>query len=350
MAATIAVNNPGSTVLLLDCSIHGDSSLIALGGTRAPLVHAPNIRTRGAERIAELRVAQPLLGTAALITAALAPPPQPQPSASGKGWGGFFAAAAAPAPAAPAFSWQQHSVRVTDAVPGGPQNLFVCPGGRELYNLVPRANVVPAIAKVRAALAASMGDNVFVIVDTDAELAERTASLIGLAIAHRHTLVLTSLWTDYQRILDDPANDVFTGLDLLTNLDPGYTGRVGSVAFNKVQLLHHAPAAAVCGAPGVLPFTPPDTALTGGVNQIAEHLYSMCINPATNYQTHFVDGAAMFASDTAFCARFVTGFAVVPITLWEQCMASGVSIARSTNAAAAAFRTQLNTVTARMLQ
>lgn len=350
MAPAVALSHPGKSVLLLDCSIQGDASVITLGGTGQPLAFAPGVRTRGAEVIAALPAAKTAAGFLAAVKAAPTSQPAPAPAAS-SGWGLLSRAAGTPPPAPPAkpFDWQAHSVNVSAAFPAGkaPPNLWAAPGGRSLYNLVPADEVLATSAALRRALA-SLGPDVIVIIDTDAELAERTSSLLGIAAAKHLCMVLTSSWTDYQRLLDDAANGLFAGLSWLETNDPQCVAKIGAVVFNNVQLLNKSKGE-VCGSPGALPFTPPKAAMDS-ITDIVNHLHQMCSEATTNYKAFFDDPSA-FGSAQAFTHRYVTGLATVPDKVWQDCHSKGMAVVVTTTGGEPAEKatSQLNDVAKRML-
>lgn len=306
--------HPERSVLLLDLSIQGDASVITLGGTAEPEGFAPGVRTRGAEKIAALDAGHTAAG---FLTAVCAYTAAPAPS------GFSFLRGAGSAPAKP-FDWPAHCVSVKEVHPASnvPPNLFLAAGGRALYKLFSDAVVLSCAASLRAAFA-SMPANTIVLIDTDAELSERMASLLGIAAAQELCLVLTSSWTDYGRVLDDAANGLFAGMSWLSTNDPGFKAKVSAVVFNNVTK-RLAAASDLCGSPSALSFTPPAPAKES-ITEILQHLFVMCTDSASNYRAYFSDAAA-FADVASFTRRYVTGLATVPDSVWQSCLAQGVPV------------------------
>lgn len=340
VAPALALLNPGKQVLLLDLSIQGDASVITLGGTGAPRDLVPGIRTRGAEVIAALPNEKRSL--AFVSNTVIAPP------AFVGGWG-VLGRAVTPANlgsgrVTSVFEWQKHAVRVREAHPDGnaPDNLWISPGGRALYTAFPAAEVLTTAAALRTAFTA-MGSDVLVVIDTDAELAERTSSIIGIAASRGLCMVLTSSWTDYQRLLDDAANGFFAGLAWLAERDPTSAAKISLVVFNNVQLLNKNKS----GVGGtMLPFTPPRAALDA-IGDISNHLYSISTSPTTNHKQFFSD-PAVFGSHHAFVERYVTGFSTVPTTVWQDCQARGVPVVCAAGEGAKGPAAQIEELVARM--
>ena len=330
VAPALALAHPDKNVLLLDLSIQSDSSVITLGGTGEPDAFVPGLRTRGAERIAALLEQRTALG---FLNAARAFNPPPQAAASAvSGWG-MLRGSAAPSPtrAAASFPWREHCANVASVhqAGGSPPNLYVAPGGRPLYQCVPQDQLLSAAASLRTAFA-SCDSDLIVIIDTDAELSERCTSLIGLAACGDIALVLTSSWSDYQRVVDDPANGLFPGLAWLEANDPGCVAKVACLIFNQVTKNNTQPTSLANSPVPVLPFTPPKSS-ADSMADILEHVLSMCNDPATKYRRFFKASSddALFADVAAFTARFVTGLATVPDTLWQECLDKGRPVVAS---------------------
>ena len=103
---------------------------------------------------------------------------------------------------------REHALNVAECHPTSeqPPNLWVSPGGGPaLRTVVNDATWQQAAAALREALASSQGRWV-VFFDSDAEICERPTSKVALCAADRIILPLSSSWTDYIRLLDDPAN------------------------------------------------------------------------------------------------------------------------------------------------
>lgn len=155
----------------------------------------------------------------------------------------------------------------------------------------------------------------WVFVDTDAELTERGASLAGIGAADSLALVLSTSWADYLRTLDDPANSLFAALVSLAGRHPELSPRVAHVVFNGVQKRLSAPSGFE-SAPGVLPFTPPSSALES-IAEISAHLRSVACDPATGYARFFAIPETL-ASDAGFVKMYVTTVPAVPDGAWPR--------------------------------
>lgn len=73
-------------------------------------------------------------------------------------------------------------------------------GGPELFKLIKDLDEVCDVAlKLKAAFASPAFADTVVFIDTDAELGACFASTVGLAVASKLCVVLSSQWHDYQR-------------------------------------------------------------------------------------------------------------------------------------------------------
>ena len=318
-------------MLLLDLSIHGDSSTVLLGGMEQPQqLVAGGARTHGGHNIRNIPAAQRAAG---FLHAAGTGVPLAQVApvfgAFGMLFGGNGAANLQP------FVWRDHAVGAKATHPAGntPENLFVSAGGPELFRLVTEANLLNAATKLRAAL--NTMTNAIVFIDTDAELGACTASLIGLAVATDVMLVLSSHWHDYQRLQDDVFNGLFNGLGFLAASNPPFTPKISKVIFNRVQARTNA-SSPVHNA-RVLPFTPASGDLKSMEDIVNEIVHDEVIRP------YFSDAGA-FASNTAFTARYVTGFYAVPQSIMQPTMQKGTPIASMRPADAEVPQDQLTSV------
>jgi MinD-like ATPase involved in chromosome partitioning or flagellar assembly len=316
LAPALALAHPERTVLLLDLSIQGDATTFLLGGVSEPNDAASGARTRGGEALAALphnSSAADLLDTILKANMNTAPA---APSQRTSFWRGT--PVAPPPPAAPAvLDWTAHAVKPCDVHPGGacPPNLWLIPGGAALYG-APFEGVAPAL---RAALTAR---DALVLIDTDAELSERGASLAGIAVADELALVLTSSWCDYLRTLDDPANSLIAALRYLAQHVPELTPRIGRVIFNNVQKRLAVPGG-FAAAPDVLPFTPPSTTLEA-LGDIAAHLSSVASMPG--HASFFAHQGPAAATSADFLRAYVTAVPTVAESAWQASMLSGIPI------------------------
>lgn len=315
LAPAVALAAPGRDVLLVDMSIQGDASTYLLGGVAEPTQATSGARTRGGEALAALAADK---GVTAFVRAALlarAPPPAAAAAAEQRPsfWRGVVTAAPPPPtpPPPPSVDWKAHAVRPLDVHPAGnaPPNLWLLAGGKDLFGLPFEGGVAPAL---RAALKAS---GALVLVDTDAELSERGASLAGIAAADELALVVSTSWADYLRALDDPANSLMAALAHLgTHPDTAFLApRIAHVYFNCVQKRLAAPGGL---AALTLPFTPPQSALDA-MADICAHLCSVA---RAGRERHFV-GSLDTPED--FMRRYVTAVPTVPDAAWAAAALKG---------------------------
>jgi MinD-like ATPase involved in chromosome partitioning or flagellar assembly len=309
LAPAVALANPERDVILLDLSIQGDASTFLLGGVAEPKGDATGARTRGGEVMA----AQPPQKTAAAFLEAVLKPAPAQPRAPASSfWRGTSAPAAA---AAPALDWREHAVQPSEVHPGGscPPNLHVIPGGHALYG-VPFPALAPALRR------ALQSTGALVLVDTDAELSERGASLAGIAAADELAMVVSTSWCDYLRTLDDPANSLLSALGFLSQVHPELKPRIGHVIFNNVQKRLSAPGG-LAMVPGLLAFTPPSAALDA-LAEISLHLRSVACEPSAGRSAFFVNPVAL-ASNSDFLRTYVTAVPTVAETVWQSAAQRG---------------------------
>ena len=319
LAPAIALAYPTKVVLLLDCSIQGDASVFTCGGTAEPTMFAPNVRTLGAERMAALPVQRTALGfiQAAKIayTAAAAPPPVVRSF-----WRGSTVSTASTTPTV-AFDWTQHAVRVSDVhlAGGAPPNLFVSVGGRSLYGL-PFDGVSVALKAVFRA----MSDDVIVIIDTDAELSERGASLGALGAATFLAMVISASWPDYLRSLEDPANSLFGALDYLQREVPGFDGKIKTVIANGVQKTRNA-FTSMCGVTNVVPFTPMSLSLDA-VSEIVTHLHGFAVDDTNNIRRFFYNPDNTLTNPGAFIVEVFTAVPTFAEGVWQRTWSTGKAL------------------------
>jgi hypothetical protein len=176
------------------------------------------------------------------------------------------------------------------------------------------ADLLSTAAALRSAFA-SMGSDIVVLIDTDAEIGERVFSTLGLAASSQLCLVLSSSWTDYGRVLDDAVNGLFLSLETLETADAGFKSQINLVVFNNVSKSSSKPAE-LCGSSSALPFTPPAPA-KAAISDILCHLLTMASSPRC--RRFFAGDEAAFASLAAFTARFASGVATIADSVWSHC-------------------------------
>lgn len=314
LAPAVARAAPDRVVLVLDLSIQGDASVFLLGGVREPAAASSAARTRGGEALAALGSDKGATAFLAAVTAV----PAPARPASTSFWRGVIGPAPTSAPPPP--DWKSFAVRPLDANPDGecPPNLYLIPGGKTLYG-VPFEGTALAL---RAALAAS---GALVLVDTDAELSERGASLAGLAAADNLALVLSTSWCDYVRALDDPANALIAALGFLKRTHPELKPAIAHVIFNNVQKRLSTPGG-IAAVPGLLSFTPPSTSLEALV-EIASHLRGVALDPSGGGRAAFFAHQAALASQNDFLRAYVVAVPTVPESAWQWSSRHGAPLA-----------------------
>ena len=376
VAASVARDKPTQQVLVLDFSIQGDTSTILLGGTGEPDADQVGARTRGGGRVASLPLSQTAAGfiTAAREAHAATAAAEAEAaslvgrlgSARLRLWGGSagkVAASESAATAPPLFSWREHAVQPSLMHPSGraPSNLYISAGGGRLHKLLPdAASSADAASALRLVFSKFLSSDVLVLIDTDAELSERGCSSAGIASASELCLVLSSSWTDYNRVLDDSANGLFAAMSGLEASDPAFKARIQLIVFNNVAKRTSTPSE-LCGSPSALPFTPPAPA-KAAIADILSHLLSMTRGEpgaSSNLRRFFAGGdenaedsteeAPQFASLAAFTARYAAGMATVADSLWQHCLAAGVPVSSATaTEPQAATAEQLATIAKRL--
>lgn len=317
VAPAIALQDPTRQVLLLDLSVHADSSIVTLGGTDVEGQHCVgqnviNGLGKGVTSVGFLEAAQERLIREA--GSAIKSPLQ-----RGFGWPGI-SRRAAPAPQNHAFEWQDHAVRVASFHPSGgaPANLWVSPGGYQLLNLVNEGNVGSYSAALRRAFAAMEPANVVVLIDTDAELSERSATVVGVAASSEIAMVTTPYFLDYARLMFlDPVNTVVNCLHWLHGADTDFRSKIRTVIINKINSKANKPCVLDVGTSAAQSFIcTPSNDTKERIEKIIRDLYDRCVND--NLQVYF-EGTAGFADINAFTDRFITGLASVPDSVWQTC-------------------------------
>lgn len=267
----------------------GDASVFTLGGVSEPMGTLPGVRTRGGEALALLNET---VSAAAFVGAACA-------LSKRSFWRG----------GSNDFNWSQHA---TCPRPNVLPNLWLIPGGKRLHGL-DFQKLAPALK-----LAFSLMPNTIVIIDTDAELSERGASLAAVAASDELALVVSASWTDYLRTIDDPANSLFRALDVLVDYKP----LISRVIFNSIQKRAHAPCP-LLGVEKALAFTPPSTSLEA-ISEITTHLFSIMNDPATNYARYF---KMQVANASLFTKSYVSAICAIPESAWQDSWKHGEPVA-----------------------
>jgi len=284
VAPAFAALNPTKHVILMDMSIQSDATVFTLGGVAEPTSNVPGIRTLGGEAASRLPSNVSVLG---LVETA---------SALNK----RFAWLGGTKP----LKWKPHAVQPLEAIP----NFWLIPGGKQLFQ-VTFAELFPLLKK-----AFSNMDDCVVFVDTDAELCERGASLAAIAASHELALVLSASWTDYLRVIDDPANSLFRNLKDLG--EKQCAPKISRVIFNNLQKRENR-ACALLSVQGALLFSPPSTTLQT-VEEITSHLYSIA-----DYKRFFLGEPATLA---AFVETYVSAVSTVPEGTWKKSWLQGSHI------------------------
>lgn len=234
VAAAYAALHTEVNVLVVDFSIHGDSTSLLLGGTQAPSKHITGIHTLGQQRAAEVAANAPQRTAAGLIQAALSHAktvPSLSESISRMTIRGFARGIFASLGSTPKLDFRNHCVNVSDTTnAAAPNNLFITPSNvssedtisaLELALLDNAANCgctsnswKEAIRPMRQAMTDTTGDWVLFF-DTDAELVERAPSRLALAVADKAVMMLSSDWRAYIRLLADARNGLFQFLNTM---------------------------------------------------------------------------------------------------------------------------------------
>jgi hypothetical protein len=317
LAPAIALKHPDKQVLLLDLSIQGDSSVFTLGGVAEPSAFQQGVRTLGGERMASL-------GTQNAFNFLAAARAFPAAAAGAPGgivrsfWRGTTAPAASNSQAA--FPWTSYAVKAVDLHPegGAPPNLWISAGGHALHG----TDFAGLAAGLRAAF--DTMQNTVIIIDTDAELSERGASLAGIAAADSLALIVSASWPDYLRALDDPANSFFAALKYLTESVPGFRAKIRLVIANGVQKTRNG-FCSMLNVPNLLPFTPMSLCVES-LNDIFTHLYSTAVDPNINYARFFFNPAQNMTSVETFGAAFVSAVPTVVEGVWQRTWRNGRAI------------------------
>lgn len=259
LAASYASNHRDITVILIDASLHGDSSAHLLGGMQEPSAAYPDAKSMAEGVITALPAGKSFYG---LLQALNGPAPQPT-SSFGRLW------SRAPAPASQRVNLLEYAAQASETWPSGcaPTNLHVIPGGKNLKSLDP--STAPALATTLSEVIRAAPSNYLVVFDTDAELIERTASTIAAVAADRIAIVASSQWQDFLRIITDPHNSI---IDFLNGV--ASSGRdirkISHFVFTNLPKTRNDPST-IHGAP-VLPFKP-NKQSTENVEQIVSYIY-----------------------------------------------------------------------------
>lgn len=116
-----------------------------------------------------------------------------------------------------------------------PSNLWLCPSTPDLVEaaleLSTGAEFKAAALELRRRISQRAGLDVFF--DTDAELMERSPSMLALSAADRLLLPLSTSQNDFRRIVSDPRNALFSALRELEKRELPHA-RIDRVIFNRV--------------------------------------------------------------------------------------------------------------------
>lgn len=270
LAASLAVQRPDLTVVVLDASVHGDASTLLLGGLQEPK-NSPSARSHGEELCAAQVAAGKstfLLMTAFAGTAAGAAPTTTRATGWGRMLTSVSSTTAATEPAVAlthATILATYATRVRDAHPtsDAPTNLYLVVGGATLTGLT-NEMAVRASQTIGSAFAAAPADVVYIL-DTDAELCERPASACAAAAAGGLALLSSANWSDFLRSLTDPVNGITIAL-----APPFPPKKIERIIFTRVSKTRNE-MTTVAGAP-VLPFKPVNAALAN-IEQIVTYAH-----------------------------------------------------------------------------
>jgi MinD-like ATPase involved in chromosome partitioning or flagellar assembly len=297
LSAAFAANNPNQRVLLVDCSVHGDSSSYLLGGVRAPDVFITGVRTQG-----QLIASQnPTKTTAAFFSSCLN---ARNASVLRKAWRATMAMPD---------SLEQYALKTSAFVPESPTNLYVLAGTPALLQEVTSANRTE-LAKAVLETLQLLGDNWLIFFDLDAELMERQASLVGLEVSQNVVVVLSAQFADWARVLDDPCNGLFTALKHLKSTT-GQHGFISTVLFNKVAKTRNVEAPP-------FPFTGNNSAVQACA-QIVGHAHDLTFSRdhgMSCFYNHVV------VNQEAFAMGYVTAVHDMPENLMQRTSSSGIPI------------------------
>ncbi len=286
---------------MLDFSIQADASVALLGGIGAPQVFTHGVATRGAEVVASVPMCAAAVGFINAARAYHTARSTPQASASASWWRG--PAVALTAPAAP-FDWRSCTVNIAEKGGHAPANLFVAVGGSALLDLFQLSESASVAAALRSSIG-TVSDAIFII-DTDAELAERCTSLLGIAAADKLVVVTSASWQDTQRLVADPVNALFTGLTAVQGQFNGFVGKISTVCFNAIAKASKDPLPP-------LPFTPP----AGSVNMIRE---------IATYMSNHEACKPFFEPHANFYEEIVTAVATIPDGTKMKTLETGIPI------------------------
>jgi len=254
LASALAKSNLLSTVVVVDFSIHRDTTTFFLGGYDEPKTHIPGVRSAGQEAYLNLSSVK---NVASFVRAAINAHAPQQPRGF---WSGYKTQANPPC------KWQDHAVQPSAVNPAGecPPNVFLVPGPESnadiVYDDATRAAFTKTILQADA-------QNVLFIFDTDCEISERPLSSLAIASCTDYVLVTSDNWSDYIRLLEDQKNGVFQFLKSLTDQQP----RLKLVIFNTVKKLKNN-FVSLLNVADIVPFTP-STQSRATIAEIAAHLH-----------------------------------------------------------------------------
>ena len=266
LAAAYAHANPELTVVVIDASLHADSSAHLLGGLQEPSSEYPTAKSMADGMISALAPSKTFHGLLHALGS-----PAPAVSSFGRLW--------ARGSAAPRIDPLDFAVTpATHYARGGvPSNLRLIAGGATLKGL--DAAQAPSLAKSLSDAMRSAPDTVLFVIDTDAEICERPSSSIAAAAADRIAIVASSMWSDFLRLLSDPHNNI---PDFLAGI-PGDARKISHFVFTNLPKTR-TNEYSIHGAQ-VLNFQPNKESV-GNVEQIVSYVYERHISgPFAQYIT-----------------------------------------------------------------
>jgi MinD-like ATPase involved in chromosome partitioning or flagellar assembly len=254
LSAAYATSHPNATVILIDSSVHADSSSFLVGGMQAP-------DDGDSKSMSESILARNNKNFAALLNALIAAPAQT--TSFSRLWG------RAPAPPSSRVNVLDYALKPSDVWASGeaPANLHVLPGGRALTSIT--AETAPVMASALAELVRSSPTNYTFIFDTDAELRERVASTIACVAAEKIIVVTSSMWSDFLRILTDPSNSLIDFLNDLATANQN-ARKIAHFVFTNIPKTRNDPSA--LHGTEVLSFKP-DKEASNNIEQIVSYVF-----------------------------------------------------------------------------
>jgi len=308
LSAAHARANPDTTVIVIDASLHADSSAHLYGGLQEPTDQYLDAKSLADGMISAL----PPTKTFAGLLRALASAPAPAASSFSRMW------ARAPAPAR--INLLDFTVNPSADFPAGraPSNLHLIAGGRALKSV--EAAQAPALATALAEVIKAAPADFLIVMDSDAELLERPASTIVAAAADKIALVASSFWADFLRALSDPTNSV---IDLLDGLKASGRNakKLDHIIFTQLNKTRNNESL-IWNAP-VLNFQAHKDALQN-VEQIVSYVYERHTAPGA-FSPYITDPVETRISELT--ERFVSGLFSFPEGIIQRATLKAIPIA-----------------------